>query len=297
MTGVLLAGAGATGYGLASVAQGSAARGSASALRTVVRPAYVAGTALDLLAWLCSLAALRSLPVFAVQAVAAGSVAVTAVAGRVLLGTRLRRRDVVAIAITTAALGVVAAAPVTGRAAGAGTAAEAGLVAAAVVLPLAAWRAARHGTATGSATGTALLAGLAFGGAALCSRALVARPVGVGLWGSAGGKPALLGDPLLWALAAFGATGALAYAHALGVGDAARVTALLWTAEVTVPAALGMLLLGDAVRPGWLPWTVPALAAAVAAAAVLASAPPSAGRAAVPTSSEPPPAAHPAVTS
>jgi len=75
------------------------------------------------------------------------------------------------------------------------------------------------------------------------------------------------------ALVVFAVTGMLLYANALQRGDVGPVTAVLWIAEVIVPSAMALLMLGDTVRPGWdLPATVAGLVT-VAAAVLLASAP------------------------
>lgn len=86
-------------------------------LHTLRQPLYLAGVGVDLLAWLLSVAALRTLPVYQVQAVLAGSLAVTVVAARVVLGARLRRVDVAAVAVAAVA-GTVAAAAVLAHAPG-----------------------------------------------------------------------------------------------------------------------------------------------------------------------------------
>jgi FtsH-binding integral membrane protein len=76
----------------------------------------------------------------------------------------------------------------------------------------------------------------------------------------------LLVDPFLWSLLVSGLVGALAYARSLERGPVGPATAVLWVVEVVVPGALGVLALGDHVRPGW---AIPA-AAAVCAAVVAA---------------------------
>ncbi|WP_327009962.1 hypothetical protein OHA72_23640 [Dactylosporangium sp. NBC_01737] len=105
-----LATAGAVGYGIASVLQAAGAQQGEGMLRTLRAPAYLGGVTLDLLAWLASLAALRTLPVYQVQAVLAGSLAVTVVVARFALAARLRTVDVAAVAVTVAALALLAAA-------------------------------------------------------------------------------------------------------------------------------------------------------------------------------------------
>ncbi len=102
--------AGAFGYGIASVLQAAGARHAPGMLDTLRSPAYLGGVTLDLLAWLASLVALRTLPVYQVQAVLAGSLAVTVLAAKVALGARLRVVDSAAVAVTVVALVALAAA-------------------------------------------------------------------------------------------------------------------------------------------------------------------------------------------
>lgn len=251
-----LAAAGAIGYGVASVLQAVGAQHDPGMLRTLRQPAYLAGVALDLVAWLLSVAALRTLPVYQVQAVLAGSLAVTVVTARLVLRARLRTVDVAAVAVTVVALTALAAASGPQDPAPPPAATRLGLALAVVPVALAGWAVARRG----SPNLTGAVAGLAFGGAALCARAVT--------W-----PGPLLTEPLAWALACFGLTGTLLYAHALEHGQVGPVTALLWIVEVLAPSVAGVLLLGDDVRAGWAPVAVAAVAATVAAAAVLAHAP------------------------
>ncbi|OHV62283.1 hypothetical protein [Pseudofrankia sp. BMG5.36] len=100
--------AAAVSYGAGSIAQAEGARRAPDTLRALRHPLYLAGLGCDLLAWLASVAALRTLAVYQVQAILAGSLAVTVLGARVVLAARIRRRD--AAAVTVLALIVVAAA-------------------------------------------------------------------------------------------------------------------------------------------------------------------------------------------
>lgn len=263
-----LAVAAAVGYGISSLLQAMAAREAGALAGTLRSPAYLAGLGLDGVAWVASLAAVRGLPLYAVQAVLAGSVAVTAVAARVVLKARLRRVDVAALVVTVVALAVLGAGAGAERPAALSLPIRLTIAAAAALLAAVGWAAGRRASgrraasaftmtaAQGPAAVCAALAGVAFGGTALTARAL---PLSLD-------APA---DPLLWALICFGVTGTLLFAAALQHGDPARVTALLWITEVLVPAALGVALLGDTVRPGWGPAALAAVLASTAAAVVL----------------------------
>ncbi|MFJ6194489.1 hypothetical protein [Micromonospora sp. NPDC092111] len=257
----------AFGYGIGSVLQAVGARRGASTLRALGHPLYLAGLACDTMAWFASLVALQKLPVFAVQSVTAGSLAVTVVAARIVLAARLRRRDTAAILVTVAALTVISLAagpepPVT-----ASTGLRIGLAVAAVLTALAGTAALRVTRPTVSAT----LAGVAWGVTALCARAFVPPSDPFGRPGAA--LFDLLREPVTGGLVVSGVTGTVLYAHALRYGQVGPVTAVLWAVEIVVPSVAGVVLLGDGVRPGWLPWAVAATLTTVAATVVLARAP------------------------
>ncbi|MFP5347143.1 MAG: hypothetical protein ACLGIA_08955 [Actinomycetes bacterium] len=259
IAGLLAAVVGALGYGFGSVLQGIGASRASGPL-VMRQPAFVAGLALDGLAWLSSLVALRFLPVYAVQSLLAGSLAVTVLVVRLISGTPMRRRDLAAVVVIVLALATVAGAaghqsPRTPPAAF-GIALLVSLAAVVVVLAVT--------YARGHPVVLAALAGVAFSGAALSTRAVHASP---GHW------TAILFEPLALAVLGFGLVGTLAYARSLESGAVGTVTAVLWVVEVALPAGVGVLVLQDGVRRGW---AVPAFVAAVAALAaccVLATSP------------------------
>jgi drug/metabolite transporter (DMT)-like permease len=226
---------GAVGYGGGSVLQAAAAR-RASGPAVVVHPLYLAGLGLDLLAWLCSLYALRSLALFTVQAVLAGSIAVTVVLARALLGERMTRRDAVATGLIAASLIVVIASA--GREARAIS--PSWLTAAVIVAAAAVAIALAAAYRSASSLLLAALAGLAFSGAAICARSLSTTRLS-----------RLLLAPQMYVALLFGVLGAAAYARSLERGPVGPATAVLWLVEVVAPGAVGILMLGDGVRPGW----------------------------------------------
>ncbi|WP_197711320.1 hypothetical protein [Cellulomonas sp. WB94] len=262
---LLAAVAGALLYGSGTVLQALAAR-RASGPGVLRHPWYVAGLGCDLLGWLASLVALQSLPLFTVQALLAGSLVVTVLLARVVLHAPLRRVDAVAVVVVVGALVVLA-----------GAAGPESLVRAlpdgftAIVLValglLAAVTAAcyRHGPGWLFA----LLAALGASGAAICARA-VTLPAG-----AVSGElvRAVATEPLAWAVAGFGLLMTVAYARALeraGVGATAAVMAVV---EVVIPAAVGLAVLHDSVRPGWPGAALVAAALALAACVALAASP------------------------
>lgn len=249
--------AAAVGYGVASVLQ---AVGSSRATGPAVlrQPMYVAGLAFDGLAWLASLVALRTLPLFVVQSVLTASVAVTAVLAWTFLGTRLRRRDSVAIGLMVLALVGLAVAFAPGPATAPAGLTGWVLAALGVVGVLTAVSYSRGGSLL-----LAALAGAAFAGAAVAARALDLSGSGL----------ALAGQPLAWAVLGYGAVGTLAYARSLERGPVGPATAVLWSVESVVAGLVGVLALGDAVRPAWAGVAVAGVVVTVLSCVVLATGP------------------------
>ena len=248
---------GAFCYATASILQAVAARRSTSTVKTLGHPLYLIGIGCDVVAWVGSMIALRELAVYLVESVLAGSLAVTVVAARFILGSRLRKRDVVAVAVSVAALTVLALSAGPQQNVAASTELRLGFCGAAVAVAVIGWGATR----LGSPGLVAALGGLCLGGAALTGRALPAAPMDIAT------------DPLTAALLAFAVTGMLMYAHALQIGQVGPVTAVHWTAEVIAPSAVALLFLGDTVRVGWhMPAAVAGLIT-VGAAVLLATAP------------------------
>lgn len=258
---------GAFSYAAASILQSVGARRSTGTVRTMGHPLYLIGTVCDLLAWAGSMIALRELAVYLVESVLAGSLAVTVVAARVILKSRLRGRDVAAVVVSIAGLTVLAmsAGPQQGVAASNGL--RLWFCAVALAMAVIGWGTTR----VGSPGVVAATAGLCLGGAALAGRALPlsAHP----MQHPSAAALAIVTEPLTAALVTFAVTGMLLYAHALQHGQVGPVTAVLWIAEVIAPSAAALMFLGDTVRPGWnLPAAVAGLVA-VGAAALLATAP------------------------
>jgi hypothetical protein len=272
---------GAFSYGAGSILQAVGAMRSTGTVRTLGHPLYLMGVGCDLLAWVASMIALRELAVYQVQSVLAGSLAVTVVAARLILASRLRGRDVAAVAVTIAALTILAMSAGPQEAVAASTPLRLGFCVAALSVAVIGWGAAK----VSSPGVVAALAGLSFGGAALCGRALALPAEATELTAIA---LAVVTEPLTAALVTFAAAGMLLYTHALRHGQVGPVTAVLWIGEVVAPSAIGLALLGDTVRAGW---DLPAVAAGlvtVGAAVVLATAPASTVPASSATAHTPP---------
>ena len=219
---------------------------------------FVASLALDLIGFLAQLVALRRLPVFAVQAMVAGSLAVTAVLAAWLINVQLAWREWLAVA------GVVVGVGLLGASAGAeGARAVSGPFKLALILAvvgvagagLAASRLA--GPARTPALGA--VAGLGYGVVAVAARVLP------------GYSPSeLLRDPAAYAVVAGGVVSFMLYATALESGSVTVATAAVVLAETAPPAVIGILFLGDHTRPGLGVVAAAGFVLAVASAVLLA---------------------------
>jgi drug/metabolite transporter (DMT)-like permease len=226
----------------------------------LVQPRYLGGLIVDGLGWVCTVVALRHLPVFAVQAILGGTIALTALAARKLFGSLLRPVDRIAIGACLLGLVLVAASAGAASPPAVSVAAYVVLSVAAVglaVATVALW----HGD---HAWPMAVVAGLGFGATSLAVRA-VADP--------GGDLVGLLTQPAPYLVAVFWVIGLASYTRALVLGTLARVTAVFLVTEVLVPGLVGVALLGDAVRPGWWTPLLIGLLLAVAGVIVLAHSP------------------------
>jgi drug/metabolite transporter (DMT)-like permease len=219
---------------------------------------------MDFLAFLCTAGALRVLPVFAVQAVVGGAIALTALVGAWLVGARMP--TAMRAAIVGCLFGLVLVAASAGpeqppsRQQGVDLVLlGAWLVLAVGVLVL------RQGK---RAWPLAAVSGVGFGGIALSIRAAHVQT------GESLDPVLLLTQPSTYLIAGFWIIGMIGHVAALGRGDVGAVTAVYTVAQVLVPGLVGILLLGDAVRPGWWWVMVLGLTAAVAGSVVIARTPP-----------------------
>ena len=245
MTLALLSALGAmTLFGVAAVLQGlatSRARDVAVLdprllVRLARQPVFLAALALNGLGFVLHVAALQTLPLFLVQAVIAGSVAVAAVLSMRVFGIALRREQWVAVALVVLGLVLLAPTATEGDTLDAGDRAPALLLAGVVVLAAAAAAVRRVPGATGTVL-LGLLAGAGFGIVAVSARLL--PDLG----------PALLTTPTAYVLVLAGGTAYLVYSAAMQRGSVTTATAAMVITQTVVPALAG-LALGDGVRPG-----------------------------------------------
>ncbi|HEY2205917.1 MAG TPA: hypothetical protein VGH99_15705 [Pseudonocardia sp.] len=263
LTGLCFALAGMLLNSLAGLWQ-SDATGRVTRQRSLLtEPRYLGGLVCDALGWLCAVVALRHLPVFAVHGVLGASIAVTAIAARVLYGSVLRRVD--GLAIVGCLMGLVLVQFSAGEAQPSPASATAYVVlfAATGLLGVGTflfWRGPRVWP-------LAAIGGLGLGGTSLAVRALRVDS------GSASHLLGLLFQPAAYLMVLLWVIGMLAFTRALGLGSVAIVTAVMQVVEVIVPGLVGIALLGDTVRSGWQLPMATGLLVAAAGVVVLARSP------------------------
>ncbi|BCL22539.1 hypothetical protein ACPCBX_21405 [Streptomyces tuirus] len=253
-------------FGTATVLQAIAARSAAATgpggdvallWRALRQWRYLAGLALDGLGFVLQILALRSVPIYAVGAALAASLAVTAVVAARLLEVRLSRVEWGAVAVVCAGLALLGlASGAEGDESGPGWLPWAMLGAAAGVLLLGAFggRLPERGRALALGLG----AGLGFGVVEVSVRLIDGFSPGE-----------LFPNPATYALLLGGGAAFLLLTSALQRGSVTTATAGLVLGETVAPALIGVVWLGDRTRPGlgWL--AIVGFAVAVAGALAL----------------------------
>lgn len=249
MLGLVGAFAAAVAYGAASVFQAIGARRTAASassidprllVRLLHQAPYVLGLALDSVGFAGSVLALRTLPLFLVQAAVAASIGVTALLAATMLGVSLHRRERLALLLLGSGLGLLAVAAQPGQVAPLSLTGRWALLLG-VAVPLALGAATPLAGPAGRSALLATGAGLAFGGVGIAARVLAVPDP---LW-------RIVTEPVPYALCAYGILGTLLYAGALQRGSVTTATAITFVAETVIPAGIGLALLGDATRAGF----------------------------------------------
>jgi hypothetical protein len=204
------------------------------------QPLYFTGVGIDILAFVAGAAALHRLPLFLVQSVLAFSVGVTA-AISAALGVRLVRAGW--LSLGTAAVGLVllglSADPEPARHLPHGWR----WVILATVVPVC--LIGYHGSRSNSRWCAAMLAfgaGLGFTAVAVSARTLHLSD-DVLRW---------LSDPSVWAIVLNGVAATVVFALALQKGSATTMSAVMFTTNTILPSVIGLTLLGDSIRHGWV---------------------------------------------
>ncbi|MCX6541918.1 MAG: hypothetical protein F2735_05600 [Actinobacteria bacterium] len=264
-TALLLCLVAAFGYGAGAVMQALGARRADAAgqhgLAAILKqPVFLLGILVDLASWLTSRFALHTLPLFAVQTILAGSLAVTVLLARLVLNTDLRGPDRLAILATLVGLILV------GISAGGEPTREIthwlkicillgipALIALGVVA-----------LELKKSIVLSVLSGAAFTGSALAARSVHFKDESIS---------GLASEPLLWAVLVYAVLALGLHASALMRGRVGAVTAAMWSTEVLVASIIGAVALGDHVRHGWGIPAIVGIAITLAATLELARSP------------------------
>ncbi|GAA2515530.1 hypothetical protein [Pilimelia columellifera] len=212
-------------------------------LRLASQRAYLVGLACQMAGFVLAFLARKDLPLFLVQASVAAGLGVTAILGVLVAKWRLPRAEVWLLILLFLGIGglVVSAQPAKSLPIGlAGVIALGATLGVIALLSVLAVR--LHGAPGSVALGS--LAGLAFSAAAVAARPLA----------SLHGTEALLTHPLLYLLIAHSIVGQLLLGLAMQRGSTTAAVAAMDAAGAIPAAIVGLLLLGDKVRPGleWL---------------------------------------------
>lgn len=203
------------------------------------QPIYFVGLTVDLLGFVFSVIALQLLPLFLVQAIVASSVGVTALIVAAS-GRPLGRPGWIALGSSLAGLVLLALSSESHD----GTPVAVGWhwFLLGMALPLAGLGAiGMRVKSSWSAVLLAFTAGLAFTCVAVSARSLdIPDPA----WG-------ILLEPATWAIVVNGVLGTVLFALALQRGKVTVVAAVSFTTNTVLPAAIGLLFLGDEVRSGY----------------------------------------------
>ena len=220
---------------------------------------FLVSLGLDTLGFIAQLIALQRLPLFAVQAIVAANLAVTAVVASWLIKATLSWREWAAVT------GVVAGVGLLGSSAGAEGASQAGamfklaLIVAVAAVGLCGLAAARLLRDPARTLALGVVAGFGYGMIGIAARVLN------------GFEPlTLLRDPAAYAVVAAGIVSFVFYATALEGGSVTVATAAVVLAETLPPAVIGVVFLGDKTRPGLEPVAVAGFLFAVVSAVMLA---------------------------
>jgi drug/metabolite transporter (DMT)-like permease len=234
-------------YGTATVLQAVAAANAPRAdgldprllLRVLRQLPFVVGVLLDGAGFLLSLAALRQLPLFVVEAIIAGNLAVAALVAARVLHLRLLAREWAAVGAVCAGLVLLVLSAGEQAPVHVGRGFETGLLVTTLILAATAGAAGRVPGGYGSAA-LGFVAGLGYGVVGVAVRVLTDLSPGQ-----------LVRNPAAYALPLAAGLAFLAYLTALQRGRVTTATGPLVVAETVAPALVGVVALGDAARPGY----------------------------------------------
>jgi drug/metabolite transporter (DMT)-like permease len=219
---------------------------------------FLGSIVIDLIGFLAQLIALRRLPLFAVQAIIASNLAVTAVFAAWLMKAKLAAREWLAVAGVVVGIGLLGSSAGSQGATSVGWTFQLSLIVAVAAVAVVGLAAAR----LPNPFRTPLLGAIAGLGYAVLAVAARILP---------GFAPhQLIRNPATYTLAAAGIVSFMLYAAALEGGSVTTATAGVILAETMPPAVVGVIFLGDSTRHGLTALAALGFAMAVACAVALA---------------------------
>ncbi|MDQ1681263.1 MAG: hypothetical protein QOI42_2122 [Frankiaceae bacterium] len=246
-------------FGVASLLQAAGARRTSPGTPFVRAAAeflrswqYVAGTVLDVVAVLLSAFALRDLPLFVVQAASSSSLVITALGSRLFFPQERHPWALPSVVALVGGLSLLGSSAAHSRSLAVGSLGTMLLAAGLPVLWLTGQALRRSGAA--DHVRHAVLSGLAYAGMGISFRVLhvPANPF-----------LTLTQVPALAACGYF-VVALFFFGRALRGGTVTEAMAIVVALDTILPAGIGVLLLGDATRPGWLAAAVVGLVVTVA---------------------------------
>jgi drug/metabolite transporter (DMT)-like permease len=219
---------------------------------------FLVSIVIDLIGFLAQLVALSRLPLFAVQAMIAANLAVTAVFAAWLMHMRLTVREWLAVAGVVIGVGLLGSSAGAQGAAKVGGAFQLALIVAVAAVAVAGLIAARLPDPVRTPV-LGAVAGLGYAVLAVAARILPGFDF-----------HQLITDPASYSLAAAGIVSFMLYASALEGGSVTVATAAVVLAETMPPAVVGVLFLGDQTRRGLTGVAVAGFVLALAGAVALA---------------------------
>jgi drug/metabolite transporter (DMT)-like permease len=241
-------------YGTASVMQAIAVRAASRrpadagdeaqpidpglVVRMLRQGLFLASIAIDLVGFLAQLVALRRLPLFAVQAIMASNLAVTAVFAAWLMKAKLTGMEWLAVAGVVVGIGLLGTSSGAEGAARVGAGFDVALIIAVATVAVSGAMVARLPNPVRTPL-LGAIAGLGYAILAVSARILPGFSL-----------HQLIRSPATYTLIAAGIVSFMLYAAALDGGSVTTATAAVVLAETMPPAVVGVIFLGDATRHG-----------------------------------------------
>lgn len=201
---------------------------------------YLIGVALDFIGWTLTLIAVHSLPLYLVESIIASCVVVTAIIERFVMHRHLNNKSYIAIVIVM--LGLVLLALVASPDNSVDVSSRVRLLVTIGPLPLACVAAFLVKSRSKIAVGCiAALSGVSFCGTAIVGRIFIYEAP---YW-------KLLLNPLTWSVVGYGLLGMLLFSIALQRSLAAKINAIMISAQTMTATIFGIIILGDHVRDGY----------------------------------------------